>query len=181
MNSEAANLIQSLCMLAQSQQGLNLQQQCSLHRGAVQPDCLVSMPLCLPVHHATDQTCDVMLQLYAVAVPGQRLYVVGSASELVQQAVTFTLQVLYEHIATDMQWQRVEKQRSCCAGTASMLRLHNASWMGRRRGGRGGTNLASPSSRHCLPCFRLFLTMSTRRASALKAALPASSSIARLY
>lgn len=137
MNSEAANLIQSLCMLAKSQQGLNLEQQGCLHRGAVQPDCLVSMPLCLPAHHAThQQVMSCVEQLYAVVVPGQRSCVVGSASGFLQQVVTFTLQISGVRAYHHMQWRGIEdtEWRSGCAGLASMLQLHIVVWVVRRRG-----------------------------------------------
>ncbi len=52
LNGQAAGLIQGLCILAQCKQCLTLQQQCCLHSWTVQPDCLVSMPLCLPAFHS---------------------------------------------------------------------------------------------------------------------------------
>ena len=182
MNSEAANLIQSLCMLAKRQQGLNLQQQCCLHWGAVQPDCLVSMPLRLPVHCAILQRVLLCAEdVYAVVISRQRSTLVGSMSGLVQRVVAIPLQIIpvraYHHMP-----RIKETKHGWCAGVAGVAFAQCVVGKEEKEGEEGGaTCLASPSSRHCLPCFRLFLTISTRCASALKAALPGSSSIARLY
>ena len=120
MDSEAANLIQSLCMLAEPQQGLNLQQQCCLHRGAGQPDCLVSMPLRLPVHCAILQRVLLCAEdVYAVVISRQRSILVGSMSGLVQRVVTIPLQIApvraYHHMP------RIEETKHrCCAGVAGV-------------------------------------------------------------